>query len=220
MDTSPDLAFIRLPEVFTFFFIMLGPLRILAPFAMLTSAGSQAEARSVALRAIGLATLIVLIASLLGSVMLVNWHVAIGELAVAGGIVFFLVALQIVLEPYSQSAHASEPAARAPSSVMELTRKLVPVIVTPWGIAAVIFFLTVDPDQRWPIIAILVGVMAVDLLALLFDRQILRILGFPLQLVGTVLSVLQVALSVELIVFGVKLVAIERFGAHFPLGQP
>ena len=219
MSTSPNLAFIGLPEVFTFFFIMLGPLHTIAPFATLTTGRSQAQSRMVALHAMGLATLTVLLASLFGSAILVKWHVAVGELAVAGGIVFFLVALRIVLDPYSQSSHASEATAQAPSSASELTRKLVPIIVTPWGIAAVIFFITVDPDQRWQIIAILIGVMALDLLAMLFARQILRVLGFPLQLLGTVLSVLQVALSVELAVFGIKLIAIQRFGAHFPLGS-
>jgi multiple antibiotic resistance protein len=219
MNVPPNLAFIRLPEVFTFFFIMLGPLRTIAPFATLTAGRSQAESRKIAVRAIGLATLTVLLASLFGRAILIKWHVAIGELAVAGGILFFLVALKIVLDPYSQSTHGSEATAQTPASAAELTRKLVPIIVTPWGIAAVIFFLTVRPDETWPIVAILIGVMALDLLAMLFARPILRVLGFPLQLVETVLSVLQVALSVELVVFGIKLVAIQRFGAHFPLGQ-
>ncbi|MBV8364427.1 MAG: MarC family protein [Candidatus Eremiobacteraeota bacterium] len=218
MNKLPDLAFIRLPEIFTFFFIMLGPLRAIAPFATLTAARSPAESRMIALRAVGLAVLTVLIASLIGSALLLKWHVAAGELAIAGGILFFLVALQIVVGPYSQSTHAPKVAAQVPSSVSELTRQCVPIVVTPWGIAAVIFFLTVKRDQTWPIIAILVGVMALDLLALLFARQILRVLGFPLQLLGTILSVLQVALSVELVVFGIKLVAIQRFGAHIPLG--
>jgi multiple antibiotic resistance protein len=214
MITLPALVNIRLKDVFTFFFIMLGPLRILAPFAGLTAGRTQADSRWIAFRATGLATLTVLLASLFGSAILVKWHVALGELAIAGGIVFFLVALQIVLDPYAQS-RASETTAQEPASALGLTRKLVPVIVTPWGIAAVIFFLTVDPDQKWPIIGILIGIMALDLLAMLFGRQILRVLGFPLQLVETVLSVLQVALSVELVVYGIKLVAIQRFGAHF-----
>lgn len=116
---------------------MLGPLRIIAPFATLTAGKSQAESRTAALRAIGLATLTVLLASLLGSAILVKWHVAVGELAVAGGIVFFLVALQIVLDPYSRNTSTSEATIQARSSTSELVRKLVPIIVTPWGIAAV-----------------------------------------------------------------------------------
>lgn len=216
--SAPDLVYVRLPEVFTFFFIMLGPMRIIAPFATLTAGKPQKESRTVALRGMALATVTVLLASLFGNAILVKWHVAAGELAIAGGILFFLVALQIVLAPYAQGAHVAQAASQAPSSALGLTRKLVPVVVTPWGIAAVIFFLTVDPGQTLPIIAILLGVMVLDLLAMLFARQILRVLAFPLELVETVLSVLQVALSVELVVFGIKLVAIQRFGAHFPLG--
>jgi multiple antibiotic resistance protein len=92
----------------------------------------------------------------------------------------------------------------------------VPDIVSPWGICAVIFVLTLMPAQTIPIMGILIGIMALDLLAMLFARQILRYLAFPLQLVGTVMGVLQVALSVQMVVLGIRLIAIERFGAHFP----
>lgn len=215
MNSMPALVNIDLPAIFTFFFIMLGPLRLIAPFAQLTAGKTEDEVRSLALRGTVLATITVLIAGFIGTALLVKWKVAVGDLSIAGGILFFLVALQLVLDPYSQGSRAVDVTPKVPS-MAELQRKLVPTIVTPWGIAAVIFFMTVEPDKTWQIVGLLLGVMVLDLLVMLFARVILRFLAFPLQLIGTVLSVLQVALSVEMIVVGIKFDLIERFGMHFP----
>jgi multiple antibiotic resistance protein len=216
MSQEHDVVTFQLQSIFTFFFIMLGPLRLIGPFAKLTAGRPESECRSIALRGIAIATLTVLLAGLVGSVMLVKWQVAVGALALAGGILFFLVALKLVLDPYTQGSRPSDALSRDPPSEPELVRQLVPAIVSPWGITAVIFFLTLEPDRTWPIVGMLIGVMALDLLAMIFARPILRVFAFPLQLVGTVLSVLQVALSVQVIALGVRLIAIERFGAHFP----
>jgi multiple antibiotic resistance protein len=207
---------LSLKDVFTFFFIMLGPLRLIGPFAKLTAGRPEGELRQVALQGSGIATLTVLVAGLIGSSMLVKWHVVVGALAIAGGILFFVVALRMVLSPYTEEAKPAAGPAPAPVPAAALVRLLVPDIVSPWGICAVIFVLTLMPAQTIPIMGILIGIMALDLLAMLFARQILRYLAFPLQLVGTVMGVLQVALSVQMVVLGIRLIAIERFGAHFP----
>jgi len=49
---------------------------------------------------------------------------------------------------------------------------------------------------------------------MLFARQILSVLGPPLALIGVILGVLQVALSVQMIIFGLHLVF-----AHFAAGK-
>jgi len=41
---------------------------------------------------------------------------------------------------------------------------------------------------------------------------ILKASALPLQIVGTILGVLQVALSVQMIIFGIRLVAASQFG--------
>lgn len=75
-------------EIFTFLFIMLGPVKLLAPFAKLTATSDKGERRSLALRGTLIATLTVLAASFIGQAMLVKWSVSPGALAIAGGILF------------------------------------------------------------------------------------------------------------------------------------
>jgi small neutral amino acid transporter SnatA (MarC family) len=56
--------------------------------------------------------------------------------------------------------------------------------------------------DRWVVLAI----MIIDLLVMLFARPLLRVLGVPLQLLGIVFAVLQVALSVQMIFFAFRVV--------------
>ncbi len=97
-----------------------------------------------------------------------------------------------------------------------MVRELVPNIVTPYGIAAVILLGTLMPDSSWSILGILLGIMALDLAAMIFARTLLRVVGFPLQILSTVMGVLQVALSVQMVVYGIRLLLMEKFGVTFP----
>lgn len=80
-----------------------------------------------------------------------------------------------------------------------------PVVVTPYGIAAVIALLVNSHDaaRTAGILAILVGVMVLNLLAMLYVRRIMGgVIVLALQIVGAVLGVLQVALAVQIILRG------------------
>ncbi len=212
---SSDVVPFDLREAFTFLFIMLGPIKLLGPFAKITAGRSEPERRALALRAFVIALLTVLAASFIGQSLLEKWAVGQGALAIAGGILFFLFALNLVLGPYSDTlAVTRPPAEKAPAAAV--IQQLVPQIVTPWGIAAVIFILTFAPGQTLTIVAILIGIMLLDLLAMFVAPKILPYIAFPLQIVGTVMGVLQVALSIQIIVLGLKLVAVKTFGFHAP----
>ncbi len=99
-----------------------------------------------------------------------------------------------------------------------MLHQIVPQIVTPYGIAAVVLLLTLMPSKTWNIVALLVGLMILNLAAMIYAREILKVAAFPLQIFGTVLGVLQVALSVQMVVYGIRLLLAERFGITFPGG--
>ena len=80
-----------------------------------------------------------------------------------------------------------------------------PTVVTPYGIAAVIALLVNSPDaaRTASILAILIGVMVLNLLAMLYVRRIMGgVTVMALQIFGAVLGVLQVALAVQMILRG------------------
>jgi multiple antibiotic resistance protein len=192
-------------EVFTFLFIMVGPLRVLGPFASLTGGLSDDARRRLALRTAALATVSLLIAAFLGSQILAKWHVSPGVLLMAGGIVLFLVALALVLQSPSASRKPS-PADDTVSDAELAGRASLSAIVTPYGIAVLICLIALQLQTTAVIVGALLLVMVLDLLAMFYARPLLHWFGAPLQMLGAVLGILQVALGLQLIADGLYVV--------------
>ena len=142
----------------------------------------------------------------MGSRVLVKWPVSIPALTLTAGIVFFLVALRQLLEQY-EPPHAITHEELPASPIAEASRLVFPIVLTPYGIAAVIALLASSggATRTATILLVLSGVMFRDLLAMWFAKRIL--VGFTvmvLQVLGAVLAVLQVALSVQIILTGLR----------------
>jgi len=191
---------IELHKIFAFLFLMLGPLKVLGPFVKMTQGADQRLCRQLAVRAFFIATLTVLVAGLVGQKLLSNFGVPLNVLTLAGGVILFLVALQVVLEQFSPP----EPdGAQAPAPTLKLAAQPLafPTIVTPYGVAAVIIFMAISADVRGKltIAGLLLGLMVLNLLFMLYARPILRWLGMPLQIFGVIIGVIQVALGLQII---------------------
>jgi multiple antibiotic resistance protein len=193
--------------IFTGFFVTLGPLKTLAPFAQRTRDVSPEAVRQIALWAFIVATIGSVTGGLVGRALLTKWNVSLPALTLTGGIVFFMVALRQLLEQY-EAPRVPAPLEPLPASPLAAACRIVfPIVLTPYGIAAVIALLasSEDTSRTTLILGLLVFVMGLDLLAMLFARSILR--GFAiiiLQVLGAVLAVLQVALSVQFILLGLR----------------
>jgi len=194
-------------EIFTLFFVTLGPLKTLAPFAQRTHDLDPAAMRRVATSAFAIATIAIVVGGLAGRALAANWHIEISGLMIAAGIIFLLVALNQLLAQYEPPQAAVAPPPLPPSPMGAALRLLFPVVLTPYGIAAVIVLLanSHDEERTLMILALLVGVMILNLLAMLFARKILTgITMIVLQVLGAVLGVLQAALAVEFILAGLR----------------
>ena len=195
-------------EIFTIFFVTLGPLKVLAPFAQRTQGLDDATVRKVALWAFVIATIAIVVGSYVGAALAANWRISIASLLIAAGIIFLLVALSQLLAQY-EPPHAPGPPAPLPAAPMAAAlRLLFPIVLTPYGIAAAIVLLAASSraQRTEAIIALLVAVMILNLLAMLFARKILvGATMIVLQVVGAVLGVLQLGLAVEFIVRGLQM---------------
>jgi multiple antibiotic resistance protein len=89
---------------------------------------------------------------------------------------------------------------------MAITPLALPTIVTPYGVAAVIIFLALSPDLEARLIigVILLAIMLLNLIVMLLARYIQRFLGPFLQILGTVLGIVQVALGIRFIDHALK----------------
>lgn len=204
-------------EIFTIFFVTLGPLKILGPFVQRTNGLDDDAVRKIAVRAFVVALIAAVAGSALGRLLAVNWHISTASLAIAAGIIFFIVALKQLLQAYEPPHGPVAPLPLKPAPLHAALQLLFPIVLTPYGIAAVIVLLASDraPERIGLVIGILVVVMILNLLAMLYARRI--VVGFTiivLQILGAILGVLQAGLAIEFIVFGLR-----GFGALGP-GPP
>jgi multiple antibiotic resistance protein len=193
-------------EIFTIFFVMLGPLKILGPFAQRTRGIDEAATRQIASWTFVIATAAIVGGGLLGRNLLANWRISIPAVQLTGGIVLFLVALRQLLDQYDPALAATpDPLPATPFGAA--SRLVFPMVLTPYGIAAVIAFLAASTGtaRTLMILGLVLLVMVLDLAAMWLARRIL--VGFTvvvLQVLGAVLAVMQVALSVQIILDGLR----------------
>jgi multiple antibiotic resistance protein len=187
-----------LSMVFTAFMVMLGPVKIVGPFAALSTGLTEADARRLAARAIVFACVGGIVAASIGQRTLGSWGIAPFMLHLAAGLILFLVALRTVLEQYETPAPPTAAAPRDPA----LAPLAFPTILTPHGIATFILLLALTTDMRreLTIVALFAVVMVINVIVMCFARPIVRRGGVGLSILGAVLSVLQVALAIKMVV--------------------
>jgi multiple antibiotic resistance protein len=189
-----------LSEVFMFFFLMLGPFKIVGPFAKMTKDLDDASRKALATRAIIFSGLALALATLVGEKSLTNYGVSLNVLAIAGGLVLFLVSIKTILAQFD-SPETDETVQQPFSPSWAVSPLAFPTIVTPYGIAAVIIFAAVASDFSTKALVVLLAmsVRVLDLLAMLFARPLLKWFGMPLALLGVVLAIIQLAIGLQVI---------------------
>jgi multiple antibiotic resistance protein len=188
-------------EAFTFFFLMLGPIKILAPFVRMTERAEDRFRKQLAVRAIIFSSLALAAAALIGEKALQKYGVSLNVLALTGGLVLAAVALQAILEQF-RPAPPDKAGVETLSLDSAVPRLAFPTIITPYGIAAVIIFTAIASDTSTKLIVVLLalGVLLLDLFVMFFARPLLRWVGAPLLILGSVLAIIQLAIGVQIIV--------------------
>ncbi len=194
---------LKLTSILILLFITLGPIKTIIPFVQLTANADTTLCRRVAIRATLASTAIVLTLALVGPLILENWGVSLAAVALTGGIILFLIPLQMMMKPTESSeSQGTEP---EPSSAsMLISRLVIPTIITPPGIAAILALMVMSAEQAqlWlQIIGLLLLVMLVNLLTMLAARKLLAFLTVAgLRVIGWVFAVLQASLGTKVII--------------------
>ena len=196
---APGREFLGSSEVFIILFVTFGPINFIKLFYGMTNGVDAKALVALSLRSALLATVAIVLSAFVGSFMLQKWEISVPAIALTGGIILFVAAMKQILALYGGSDPnvAETPSPSVPNLVF-------PYIATPYGIAAIIVLLTLAPDSAETIYITLLLVMLINLIMMLFVRPIMRVLGIPLGLLGTVLSVLQVALSIQFVFFAIR----------------
>jgi multiple antibiotic resistance protein len=205
-------------DIFILFFLTLGPLKAILPFARVTRGTDLAFQRTVAWRSTAIAAVIALAVALLAPLVLTNWHVSSQAVSITAGIILFSQALRIVMQtPPAPGATAQQASLSPPSPAIAVFPVAIPAILTAPGIAAIAVIISLnkhDLADAAIVIAILLGVMVLNLLTLWNNETILKHgLAGILPVVGWVLAVLQAALAVQIIIHALRVLEVMRWAA-------
>jgi len=198
---TPSSYRLSLANIFLLFFVMLGPIKIFGPFFASAAGLSPAEHRLVAWKVFGYSVIAVLVAGIVGSSMMMKWHIEPAIMLLAGGLVFLLAALQMVLAQYrAPKAAAPVPAPESAPTPKLIHHLICPVTVPPYGVAAVIVLMALSQSgvRSVIVLGLALVVLVIDLLAMLVVRWVMRGIGpVILQVLGAVLGILQVGLGLQ-----------------------
>jgi multiple antibiotic resistance protein len=191
---------------------MLGPFKVLVPFVTLTSKLDRSAQRRLATLAAVMGAVILGLAGLIGRTVLENFDISVPVLTLTAGLILFLTALQTVLPngTASSSTLAPETEYRRGTAINPLA---FPIIVTPYGLAAVIVFIALsqgNPRTIGAIAGIVIVTLLVDWLAMIYAQAILIRIATFLQIIAIVLSVVQTALGLQIIVRSLELLGILK----------
>ena len=206
-------------DVFILFFLTLGPLKAILPFARATRGTDPAFQRKMAWRSTAIATVIALVVALLAPLVLGNWHVSPSAISITAGIILFSQALRIIMQTPAIAPGSAEQQASPspPSPAIAVFPLAMPAILSAPGIAAIAVIISLnkhDLATEAIVIALLLGVMVLNLLTLLNTETFLKHgAAGVLLVVGWVLAVLQAALAVQIIIHALRVLEVLHWPA-------
>lgn len=196
-------------SAFVTFLVIVDPPGCAPIYASLTRGVNPVDRRAMAVRAVGVASAILLVFALFGQALLKALGIGLESFRIAGGIMLFLIALEMVFEKRTQrrEARAQEIIDTPEIEDVSIFPMAMPMIAGPGSIASVMLLMSSSTD--WTARAVVLGALGLVLLitlgALLAAGPILRLLGERVEIVITrVLGVLLAALAAQFVIDGLR----------------
>jgi len=200
-------------SAFVTLFVVIDPPGCAPIFAGLTSGASAAQARSMAVRACAIATGILFAFALFGEQLLSALHIELNSFRIAGGIMLFLIALEMVFEKRTQrrTERAEKVLARNDETPkiedVSVFPMAMPMLAGPGSIATVMLLMSRShgTEATLAILAALTAVMLLSLVALLAALPLMRLVGDQVEaVISRLLGVLLAALAAQYVIDGLR----------------
>ena len=196
-------------SAFITLFVVIDPPGCAPIYAGLTKGATQAQRRNMALRATMIAALILLFFTLLGEQLLGALHIELDAFRIAGGLMLFWIAFEMVFEKRTQrrEERAEKLAADPEVEDVSVFPMAMPMLAGPGAIAAVMLLQNEAEgvEGTLVVLAALATVLVLTALALVAAGPLLRLLGDRVEAVITrLLGVLLAALAAQYVIDGLR----------------
>jgi multiple antibiotic resistance protein len=196
-------------SAFITFFVVIDPPGCAPIFAGLTTGATPVHRRAMAVRAVVVASIILVVFALFGEVLLGALGVSLDAFRIAGGIMLFLIALEMVFEKRTQRREDRAEKVKAAPEVEDISifPMAMPMIAGPGSIASVMLLMSQNDgvDRSAVILAAMGAILVLTLAALIAAGPIMRLLGARIEaVISRVLGVILAALATQFVIDGIR----------------
>ncbi len=198
-------------SAFVTLFVVLDPPGCVPIFSSLTSGASPAHRRTMALRSTAIAAAVLVLFGAFGEAFLASLGISLAAFRIAGGIMVFLIAIDMVFEKRTERRESRAEEVIQGRDVVEedisIFPMAIPMLAGPGSIAAVML-LTARAhgvEAHLVVFAALAAVLAITLAALLAAGPLMRLMGDRIEaMITRLLGVVLAALAAQFVVDGLK----------------
>lgn len=195
-------------SAFVTFFVVIDPPGCAPIFAGLTSGANAAHRRAMAVRAVLVASAILFGFALFGEALLRALGISLNAFRIAGGIMLFLIALEMVFEKRTERREDRAEKIKADEAAdISIFPMAMPMIAGPGSIASVMLLMSQSSGlaSSAVVLAAMASILALTLLALLIAGPIMRVVGAKIEaVVSRLLGVLLAALAAQFVIDGLR----------------
>jgi len=196
-------------SAFVTLFVVIDPPGCAPIYAGLTKDASPAHARIMALRATAIAAVILLIFAFFGEDLLGALHIELNSFRIAGGLMLFWIAFEMVFEKRTQRREERADKVSADPEVEDVSvfPMAMPMLAGPGAIAAIMLLMNEAQTaaETVEVFAALIAVLVITAAALMAAGPLIRLLGDKVEAVITrLLGVLLAALAAQYVIDGLR----------------
>jgi multiple antibiotic resistance protein len=198
-------------KFFIVFFVVVEPLSVAPVFVSLTAGATPEYQRKMAFKAVSISALILLTFSLIGTPFLAAMGITIQAFRIFGGLLLFLIALEMVFARESGTRTSSDEEAesrrRADVSVFPLA---FPLISGPGALVTILLWfgplpITAHPLQFLAMAACVAVVLLMTLIVMLVAVPLMRTMGVTgTNVANRLFGVILGALAVQFVLDGIR----------------
>ena len=191
------------------FLVIIDPPGCAPIFASLTRGATDAQRRSMAIRSSIIAWAILMFIALLGKPMLHALGISLASFRIAGGIMLFFIAIDMVFERRTERREKRAEEIQKTPEVEDISvfPMAIPMIAGPGSIASAMLWVSRadTPSQIVIVLAAVTAVMLLTLITLLAAGPLMRLIGEKVEaMITRILGVILAALATQFVVDGLK----------------
>lgn len=196
-------------SAFVTLFVVIDPPGCAPIYAGLTKGATAAQRRDMAIRATLIAGAILIVFALFGEDLLGALHIELDSFRIAGGLMLFWIAFEMVFEKRTQrrEERAEKIAATPEVEDVSVFPMAIPMLAGPGAIAAVMLLMNEAKGTQGTltVLGALASVLLITMLALVTAGPIMRLFGDKVEAAITrLLGVLLAALAAQYVIDGLK----------------